>query len=78
MMECGEENYPNNPNSCWRAPGLPDDLEANDIETYNIPQGDQGPRDRKDPRDVEKAQCVELALRWQFCVYSSICHEIYF
>ena len=54
MMECGEENYPNNPNSCWRAPGLLDDLEANDIETHNIPQGDQGPRDRKDPRDVER------------------------
>ena len=24
------------------------------------------------------AQCVELALRWQFCVHSRICHEIYF
>ena len=23
-------------------------------------------------------QCVELALRWQFCVHGSICHEIYF
>ena len=22
-------------------------------------------------------QCVELALRWQFCVHGSICHEIY-
>jgi hypothetical protein len=24
------------------------------------------------------AQCVELALRWQFCGHGSICHEIYF
>ena len=24
------------------------------------------------------AQCVELALRWQFCAHGSICHEIYF
>ena len=24
------------------------------------------------------AQCVELALRWQFCVHGSICHEICF
>ena len=23
-------------------------------------------------------QCVELALRWQFCVHGSICHDIYF
>ena len=23
------------------------------------------------------AQCVELALRWQFRVHSSICHEMY-
>ena len=23
-------------------------------------------------------QCVELALRWQFCVHGNICHEIYF
>ena len=27
---------------------------------------------------LSTAQCVELALRWQFCVHSSICHEIYF
>ena len=25
-----------------------------------------------------KAQCVELKLRWQFCVHTSTCHEIYF
>ena len=54
MIECGEENYPNNPNSCWRVPGLPDDLEADDIEKYNIPQGFQGPRDPKDPHDIER------------------------
>ena len=24
------------------------------------------------------AQCVELKLRWQFCVHTSTCHEIYF
>ena len=24
------------------------------------------------------AQCVELELRWQFCVHGSICPEIYF
>ena len=23
------------------------------------------------------AQCVELALRWHFCVHGSICHAIY-
>ena len=28
--------------------------------------------------DLPQAQCVELALRWQFCVHGSICHEIYF
>ena len=25
----------------------------------------------------EGAQCVELELRWQFCVHSSACPEIY-
>ena len=25
-----------------------------------------------------KAQCVELELRWQFCVHGSTCPEIYF
>ena len=24
------------------------------------------------------SQCVELKLRWQFCVHTSTCHEIYF
>ena len=28
--------------------------------------------------DEPMAQCVELALRWQFCVHGSICHEICF
>ena len=32
----------------------------------------QGQKDTRTP-----TQCVELALRWQFCVHGSICHEIY-
>ena len=28
--------------------------------------------------DDTMAQCVELELRWQFCVHGSTCPEIYF
>ena len=54
MIECGVENYPNNPNSCWRVPGLPDDLEDQNLDKYNLAQGYQGPRDGKVPQDVER------------------------
>ena len=54
MMECGIENYPNNPNSCWRVPGLPDNLEDERLDQYSIDQGYQGPRDPKNPPDYDR------------------------
>ena len=29
-------------------------------------------------KDWDLAQCVELELRWQFCVHGSTCPEIHF
>jgi len=47
MMQCGDENYPNNPNSCWRVPGLPDNLEDGWLDEYSRPHEDLGPRDER-------------------------------
>jgi len=55
MMECGDENYPNNPNSCWRVPGLPDNLEDGWLDVYSRDHDEYlGPRDPKVPPDVDR------------------------
>ena len=55
MMQCGDENYPNNPNSCWRVPGLPDNLEDGWLDVYSRDHDEYlGPRDQKDPPFVDR------------------------
>ena len=55
MMQCGDENYPNNPNSCWRAPGLPDNLEDGWLDVYSRDHDEYlGPRDPMDPPVVDR------------------------
>ena len=61
MIQCGEENYPNNPNSCWRVPGLPDDkidpLYGDNVwldEYSRDHEPDLGPRDDFVPPVVDR------------------------
>ena len=54
MMDCGDENFPGNPESCWRVPGLPDNLEDERLEQYSMNQTYPGPRDQKEPREIDR------------------------
>ena len=55
MIQCGDENHPKDPNGCWRVPGLPDKLEEGRLDDYSRDHDEYlGPRDQKDPPDVDR------------------------